>query len=223
MSKALTTLGVGPHAEYLAISQPLLRDYAERHGYTYIESPIVDPARPASWFKVFMVKTLLDYYDAVLWIDCDTVIVDPSEDLAAHVPSDAWQAITAHRAFRGTSIGEVPSCGVWLARKPMQPVLERLWTMTQYTNHPWWEQAGLHELLGYGPTSEDLTPVRRLIGTELYDNTHFLPNVWNSLEFENPHAFARIMHMPGVVPHEQRLAAMHFWVAKRNEMALEIA
>lgn len=219
MSKALATFGIGKHAEYLNISRPLLMDYASRHGYVYIENYSAPIGKPASWGKVALMWRLLDDHDAVLWIDCDTVIVEPSEDIAAYVPQDAWQGITVHRSLRDVYLGEVPSTGVWFARRPMMPVLQQLWAMTDYINHPWWEQAALHELLGYASPADSLNPVRRVRDTELCSKTHFLPVSWNSIEFENANAFARIMHVPGVVPHEERLKAMRLWVSKREEMA----
>lgn len=223
MTKALATLATGQHTEYLDLSRPLFEEYAARHGYAYCESNSTPVGRPASWGKLPLMGDLLDDYDEVLWIDCDTVIVEPSEDIAAFVPAEAWQGITLHRAFRDLYLGEVPSCGVWLVRRPMIAVLEQLWGMTHYLDHPWWEQAALHELLGYVSVGDDLNPVRRVRDTELYQHTHFLPPTWNSLEFENPNAFARIMHMPGVVAHEKRLEAMRFWVGRREQLAQEFA
>lgn len=223
MSKALVTLGMGNHARYLDISRPLFIDYAARHGYDYFETQDVDPSRPLSWSKIPFVRAMLLTHDDVLWIDCDTVIVEPSEDIADSVPPDAWQAITRHRTFRGVALGEVPSCGVWLVRRPMLLVLDQMWGLTDYIDHPWWEQAALHELLGYASLGDGLNPVQRIEETELFHHTHFLPVTWNSLEFYDPNAFARIMHVPGVVPHEQRLEAMRFWVKRREELAREFA
>jgi hypothetical protein len=127
----------------------------------------------------------LELYDEVLWVDCDTVVVDATVDLADEVPAGAWQAITRH----STPEGEVPSAGVWLARQPLHPVLEGIWRMTEYLHHRWWEQAALQQLLGYNP---ELIPVSLGEPTELYWRTHWLdPDEWNALQ---PQPGSRIVH-----------------------------
>ena len=167
MSRAIVTLAVGPHVDLLAIALPSFREFADRHDYELIIAD-VDSRRPPSWRKIPALKAALDLHDEVLWIDADTVIIDPSEDL--EVPGDAWQAMVAHH----TNDGEVPNCGVWLVRQPMQEILSTVWTTTAHLNHPWWEQRVVVELMGYG--GFPLTPV---MPSELRERTHFLDAGWN--------------------------------------------
>lgn len=215
MRKALMTMGLGEeHGAYLALSRSGFQEYADRHNYTYSELPILDPRRPASWFKVEAMRHYLDaYYDAVLWLDCDVVIVDGSEDIANHVPADAWQAMATHTKHHGTDLGIVPNCGVWFVRQPMIPVLQQAWSMTRYIHHQWWEQAAMHELMGFGPTTDALTPVAQKQRTPLSERTRFLDERWNCVDTENDDAACYFMHMAGL-PHLFRLGEMEYWSKK---------
>lgn len=171
--KALVTFASGPCAELLEIALPGFRSYADRHGYELMVFDDIPASRPASWFKVRALIQALRDHDEVLWLDADIVIVDDSEDLADHVSAGAWQAMVAHH----TPDGEVPNHGVWFCRQPMSEVLDRIWAMTEYLHHPWWEQAAGMRLLGYDPNCR---PTVFHGPTELYERTCFLPVEWNS-------------------------------------------
>jgi hypothetical protein len=171
--KALVTFGSGPAKELLDIAEPTFREYADRHGYDLRIHEDIPTIRPASWFKVQAMLQAFRTYDEVLWLDADVLILDSSEDIAAEVHGSAWQAMVTHH----TADGEVPNHGVWFARRPMVPVLEQIWCMTDYLNHPWWEQAAGCELLGYNPW---IRPMVRRTDTQLWARTHDLGTEWNS-------------------------------------------
>lgn len=178
MNRAIVTFATGDFDELLEIAWPGFRSYADRHGYDLIDEPPSVLTRPASWGKISRLLSVLDAgYDEVVWIDCDCVILDDSTDLADEVGPTALHAITLHE----TPDGSVPSCGVWLVRPGMKVWLEAIWRQTRYLNHPWWEQAALHHVLGYGGS-----PVARVLPSALYDRTHWLGNEWNALRLEVP-------------------------------------
>lgn len=210
---ALATFAVGRHEECLTITRPFYQAYAHRHGYAYIEGDGYADGRPPSWGKVPLLMGLLRTYDAVLWIDCDVVIVDGTDDIATQVPEAAVQAMTVHTHHLGFCMGEVPSCGVWLVRKPMVPVLEQVWGMTQYVEHPWWEQAAMHELLGYLHNGRAIFPVTKGETTPLRERTNFLDESWNSIDVCNEKAAPRFMHMAGM-RHEERMRWMQYWAER---------
>ena len=207
MSRALVTFAVGDHARLLALSQPGLQAYADRHGYQFHSRPPTMLLRPPSWMKVAQLLAALDWHEEVLWIDCDVVVVDDSSDLADEVPADAWQAIARHH----TPDGEVPNCGVWLVRQPMRPVLEQLWRMDRYLTHGWWEQAALLDLLGYRHEPRPVTLDRP---SELYGRTHWLGLEWNSHEQSDRHSAPRFAHVtPG--PVEWRTTVMRDYLTRQ--------
>jgi galactosyl transferase GMA12/MNN10 family len=171
--KAIVTFGVGDARELLELALPRFTEYAAAHNYEILIAEEIPLPRPPSWLKVPAILQALQTHDEVLWLDADIAILDTSQDIADEIPAGAWQALVAHQ----TPDGEVPNHGVWFARKPMIPVLERIWSMSEYTQHPWWEQAAACELLGYNPWQR---PMFRSTPTELYDRTCWLGNEWNS-------------------------------------------
>jgi hypothetical protein len=188
MSRALVTFAVGPEYEAMQeLALPTLERYAARHGWQLYTAPPHRYERPLSWLKLPAITEALEDHDEVLWLDADVIIVDGSLDLADAVPSRHWQALVAHH----TGDGEVPNCGVWYLRPPMLPVLERLWDMTVYLHHGWWEQAALLELLGYRP---DVRPVHLDDPTVLYAATRWLDLEWNSHESSDRHPTPRFAH-----------------------------
>lgn len=170
---AICTFADGRMADLQAISLPTVARYAARHGHQLVIGRPPQGERPASWHKVPLLRDLLDAHGEVLWIDADVVVTDLSADLFAEVPADAWQALVRHH----TPDGEVPNCGVWLCRRTMLPVLDRVWSMTGYLHHGWWEQAAVMELLGYDPHTR---PTALREATDLYERTHWLGLEWNS-------------------------------------------
>jgi hypothetical protein len=197
--RALVTLATGPHQELLDIAWPSFEAFADTHDYELIEAD-TQSVRAPSWWKVPVLADLLTEYGEVLWVDADVVIVDPSEDL--QVPSDAWHALVAHH----TNDGEVPNCGVWLVRRPFLPVLNRIWRMTQYLDHPWWEQAALCELLGYCGS-----PLFAPRMNDLLEHTHFLGLEWNvHINDKRPVDHPRFLH---ATMHPDRAGVMREWAA----------
>jgi len=127
------------------------------------------------------------------------------------VPDHDVQALVRHR----TPDGEVPNCGVWFVRAGLRPTLVRLWGMDRYLDHPWWEQAGMLDLLGYRHT---VRPVELAAPTELYRRTHWLGLEWNSHEQNDRHPQPRFAHATcGSV--DWREAVMREHLARALELA----
>ena len=213
-SKALCTFGVGGYSACLEIARPTFQSYADKHGYGYVEGPPNGSAfykRPPSWGKVLLLMELLQMYSAVLWFDCDVLITDESEDLADMVPEDKIQALVAHTHFKNVDMGENPSCGMWYVRTPMIPYLQQQWAMTKYLNHSTWEQAAMQEMLGY---SSNGRYTKRVRDTQLYRDTHFLPEEWHSIQFYDVNAPARTVHFPAM-PVVDRVEWMRDWTKER--------
>jgi hypothetical protein len=206
--KALCTIGAGPHAELLEVSRPTFAAFAERHGYELITSTEADPRRPPAWAKVPMLREALRFYDRVLWIDADAVIVDTSQDL----PLERDLALVRHR--RGDQL--VPNTGVMAMRSGgfVEGLLDELWAAKRFIHHPWWENAALLHAFGYQLPSALESGLRRLRRRRLaharpspyLEGTQFLPPEWNAVLPDVPE-HPRIVHFPGV-PVEERLREM---------------
>ena len=176
--RALVTMGTSDYAELLTISRPRFQAYAAKHGYDYIELvddlPPVPAPRPSSWLKVLPIAEMLEGdYDEVLWLGCDVLILDDTDDISEEVAAGMWQGMVAHH----TDEGEIPNADVWLMRKPMAAYLRQMWESEKHINHVWWEQRAIMDLMGYGTQ-----PCKCEKPTDLYEHTEFLPLEWNSHE-----------------------------------------
>lgn len=204
MSRALVTFAHGPHERLLEVALPSFQAFADAHGHDLIvwqpEGPL---ERPASWYKLPALSAALQSHDEALWLDADVVIIDGSEDLALEPQN--WHALVEHH----TNCGQVPNCGVWLVSRRMLPILERMWEMTEYLAHGWWEQAALLDLMGYRGD-----PLRPPAAPWLWRPTwhvQFLDAGWNvHRQDERKSDRPRIMH---ATMYRDRFATMQQWAA----------
>jgi hypothetical protein len=190
-TKILTTFGIGPASEALAISLPLMARYAQRHGYRLVvpsdaEVNLLCHGRPASWGKVAWLKQLSreSFESTVLWLDADVVVCRHDVDIAGDDPA-ALPFVSM--AVQNTPDGAVPSCGVMLINNDansyyyIQECYHAIWKasgpdgMNAVRSSGWWEQAAMIRWLGGDP---DPTPIV----------TPPPSNKWGELAYEwNPH------------------------------------
>jgi len=126
------------------IVTPIFRDYCTYHKYQYQEYIIPDNySRPAPWAKIEYLLKEIDqrpnYY--TLWIDIDAVIVNKQIDL--------WSFIKPNKFLYLSKDHNNINSGVVLIKNhtEIKKLLKKTWTLTQYLNHEWWEQAALIHLI----------------------------------------------------------------------------
>ncbi len=187
-TKILTTFGIGPAREALAISLPLMARYAQRHGYRFVVPSDAEVAgvcrgRPPSWGKIGWLSRLsrMTIDSIVVWLDADVVVCRHDADIAGgnfdHLPFVSM-------AVQNTPDGAVPSCGVMLinnATNAADDAYNEIWAeagpdgMNAVRSSGWWEQAAMIRWLGGDP---DPTPIVTPIPSEK----------WGTLSYEwNPH------------------------------------
>jgi hypothetical protein len=193
MSKALASYGTGACEAYREFTLPPMRRYAERHGYAacFDSLPTLDPP---SWGKVPLIRQLLDDHEAVLWLDADVLIFDPSDDLAADVPAWAVQAMVRHTVNVRHAHGVVPvdvhgqamvpNTGIWYVTRYAAPLLDAMLSLyPQHRDSVWWEQSAMVELLPNGWAGV----------------THWLDPSWNRHVFDSqPCDRQRFIHATAV-------------------------
>jgi hypothetical protein len=125
--------------------------YAQKHGYAVEVVRNVSFERHPAWHRIKFIEQLFDRgHEYVLWIDSDAYFrrfdVDVSSIINDH--SDLYLVQHDHPDYRPVP---VPNTGVMLVRNTQwsRSLLKTLWSMVQYANHPWWENAALVKLLGY--------------------------------------------------------------------------
>ncbi len=191
-SVVICSIGVGPHEELLAIGRPMLEDWATRFGYDLdLRTTLLAPERPAAWSKVALVRERLDTHRVAVWIDADALLIDGRADVGSLVSRSKPLAMVAH-----TYGGQVvPNLGFFAMRstRRTKALLDTLWSMTEYLDHKWWENAALLDLLGYDISSE---PIRKLHQSPLDKRINWLSNEWNSISLDAA-ASPIIVHYPG--------------------------
>lgn len=149
---AVCTLATGTHRRLLEITAPTLRAYARRHGYTTVLSSedALSEGRPPSWAKLNLVRSLLDEFDYVFWIDADAIIVDVGRDVIDEVDDDADIWFARHPQNRDLD-ASVLNAGVFLARSSQftLDLIDAVWNSEEFVDHNWWENAALLDVLGY--------------------------------------------------------------------------
>jgi hypothetical protein len=199
--RALCSIGAGPHAALLAVSEPTFRAYADRHGYELVTSSEADPSRPPAWAKVAMLRSVLREFDLAVWIDADAVIVDGRDDIAAELEPGKQLGLVKH--------GDVPNTGVmvWRAGEFATALLAAMWGARRFINHPWWENAALIDALGQPvPTFSRLRRPRRPRPSRFAAGVQYLAPQWNWAYLARVHD-PKIVHCVGV-PVDQRLRDM---------------
>ena len=126
------------------IVTPIFRDYCSYHKYQYQEYIISDNyLRPAPWAKIEYLLKEIDqrpnYY--TLWIDSDAVILNKNIDL--------WSFVKPNKFLYLSKDHNNINSGVVLIKNHIEikNLLLKAWTLTQYLNHEWWEQAALIDLI----------------------------------------------------------------------------
>jgi hypothetical protein len=210
MSRAIASIGTGPHERLLKLAARSFRPYAERHGYElHLHTEIVDASRPAPWSKVPILRDLLDRHELVVWLDSDLVVLDPRADIAADAPADRFLALVEHRI----GSARFPNTGVMVLRPDARPFLDEVWAQEDLVAHRWWENAAICRLLGYELEPEP-HPERE---TELArDHTHWLDPRWNSIP-DAPAPRPRIRHYPGYKTRTRAAFMLRDLVVRRRQ------
>lgn len=197
MKRAIVTYAAGAHEELLDVALPSYREFAERHKYDLLTTrgdlvetrnylPYTMPSPPPAWNKVPLLLHALSKYDEVVWLDCDLVIVDTTEDFPPMVDGKCHALV---RHFENNS--EVPNSGVWrlrrhsiLASADPVPLLHKMMDLEVFEHHGWWEQAALLTLMGYcvPPQGHEFsqTKCRAVRPTKWHQNCEFMRLCWNS-------------------------------------------
>ena len=152
--------------------------YAKRWGRDLVLSTEdLACGRPAPWGKVPLVRSLWDDYEWVLLLDSDVVIVDLNADISDEI-QDGKDLYLVEHPWMGQYTA---NSGVVLLRSSAwsRAFLDEVWALDHYAEHPWWENAAVLDLLGYG-----LEPARLVEPTRWQRRTKLIDRRWNSIELD---------------------------------------
>ena len=125
------------------ITHPYLIKYCKLHKIDYEIIKIQQNyERPFSWFKIKEILLQLDQdYKYFLWLDADTLIINQHTDINKIIASNKILYIS--KDFNNINCGVM----IWKNSELSKQILSKIYSMTEYLNHQWWEQAALIELI----------------------------------------------------------------------------
>jgi hypothetical protein len=191
MRKAIATIGAGPMGTVLDLSAQTFRRLAEVHGYDVVIGNGDDAdERPAPWGKIRLIRRLLAYYEVVLWLDADTVVLSFDRDPVDDLPAACFQGLVQHR--RDDEL--IPNTGVWLLRSEPRSFefLDAVWNADEFIDDMWWENGAVIDLLGY-----TVRPTRPSKPSPWLDGTAWLDDTWNKHIKISGLVPARVRHYVG--------------------------
>lgn len=117
----LTAAGPNMRPVLLRHSLPRFSKYANLFSYDvhteYLPSDSAQrdsKAKSARWQKISIIKSALQSYDIVLWLDADTLIERFDRDIVNDVKSDDFQGLVLHNVPFERRVN--PNTGVWLLK-----------------------------------------------------------------------------------------------------------
>ena len=128
------------------LTHPFLRKYADKHNFKLtiheIPTDYQTTHRPYSWFKVNSILNSFENTndDFVVWVDADTLIINQDFELQSLIVPDKHFYVS--RDFNDLNCGIM----MWANNDYSKEILNKVWSMTEYVNHYWWEQAAIIDL-----------------------------------------------------------------------------
>jgi hypothetical protein len=160
------------------------RKYAQMHGADFFVSNNADIEcdRPIAWRKIQVIKNLFSLgYQYVLWVDADALFVryDVSFFLnEIEYGKDVY--LTAHPE----GIRKIPNSGVFMVKNSFfgRRFLKRIWDLSIYTDHVWWENAAIIHLISKEDFSDHSIPNnRKTLNDHEMKKIKYLDIKWNSI------------------------------------------
>jgi hypothetical protein len=136
------------HEDALAIMRPTVEYYGKIHNIdTLFFTEKLLPNETAKKHKILLLYNLLKYYEIVMWMDSDTIIVDPSEDIRNELNTNHLVYMTSYFGRKPL----FPNSGVIVVKRDPKTleILEKVWKHKKKHRREWWDQQAFLKLLGY--------------------------------------------------------------------------
>lgn len=122
------------------LSYESMAKYGDKHGIPHSRYLLEDLTRAASWYKIPLILSKFDEgAEYVMWIDADTLITNYNFDVRSLLDDSNLYIC---RDINGINCGVM----IWKNCQETRDILDKIWSMTDYDDHMWWEQAALMHL-----------------------------------------------------------------------------
>ena len=166
------------------LALPTFRAFGSHWGYTVqaVDLPrdgaaADQDAQRAKWAKLGLLRSALDDYDLVLWVDADVLVLRTDEDVADHLLPGDLQALCMEQVPSEHRLN--PNTGVWLVRREGGRDFLDLVLRTGPRPGPWADQGAVLAALGWDLGDELHHWARPGLGSPYLTRTSWLPTSWN--------------------------------------------
>lgn len=122
------------------------KSYCQKQKYDYHDDEdVYDKSRPHAWSKVNLILRYIDQYDFIMWIDADTLIMNPDIRIEERIKDMMTEDIDISLVSDHTG----PNTGIMLIRctKWAKNFWKTLYDQHQFINVRTWEQAAFRHML----------------------------------------------------------------------------
>lgn len=131
-----------PNIERLSdLSYKSITKYCDKHNIRCSRHILNNISRAPSWYKIELILSKFDLgVEYVMWIDADAVITNLNFDIRSII--DPVSKIYIAEDINGINCGVM----IWKRDDRTYDILNKIWSMTEFDNHNWWEQAAFRTL-----------------------------------------------------------------------------
>lgn len=99
-----------------------------------------DFERPPAWYKIKVILDLLKTYDGyIVWMDADSVIHNNDTSIGSYLDENKLYIVKDFNQI---------NTGFFIVKTCQETIdfFEKVWSLTEYIDHIWWEQAAIIHL-----------------------------------------------------------------------------
>ena len=144
------------------ICLPSKRAYAERNGYAFECVREYPKDVHPSWHKLQLLRERIDKFDAILWLDADTIVTNPEKVIHEFTPRYVLMASADWCSYTDRSF-EMPSMGNFmLFNNPFTQgwIASAMAEEYRFSDRPMWEQSAIQECMRAMPEFNEMVDVR---------------------------------------------------------------
>lgn len=125
MNIAICSLSIGDeYKKWTRYTRLNKINYCEKHQYTFLEDESVyNPSKPIPWSKILLLLKYLKFFDYLVWIDSDILIMNNEIKLESFI-----EKYPDHDMICGSDI-HMPNTGVWFIKNSdfSKQILKAVW------------------------------------------------------------------------------------------------
>lgn len=174
-------------------------NYCKNNNIELERFEITETERPPSWYKIKLILKQFDLgYEYVMWVDADTLLVNNEFNIKNII--DNVSQIYLCDDFNGINCGVM----IWKKTDITKNILNKMWELTNFIYHGWWEQAAFRYL--YDNDYNNIKSIVKKIPQKIM-NSYDYKLYGKTCEDGQVTEESFIFHLPGI-PNNKRMDIM---------------